>query len=408
VPGIAGIVDGSAIAEPAVPIRAGNTFAGWHGDAACTSPWDFASHTVTANITLYAKWTAVVSFDANGGNPAPEPQTVTSGSLVDRPADPALSGKSFSGWYRETAGGARWDFASDRVNGNMTLHARWDFVPVTKINHIPADGLINEALNLGAAAVAPSNASVKTIVWTLSDPGTTGALSTAPFTPAAAGTLVLTATVQGGGEDGADYAEDFSIRIMAIRQVTDIVNVPTDSLVGIDVDLGGAEAIPANATNKTIVWSVTTPGAGVSAITGSSFKPTAEGSLVLTATIANGIEDETGTHPYTRDFAITVYGPVSAPGNVGMGDDTTIALYAGTETTPLPRDSVITVARDSVYFVRILNAYTNTVWHLNGVKSTAAGNRLYLETGKTGMIKLTVEAERDGNLDTGTYVFKIE
>jgi uncharacterized repeat protein (TIGR02543 family) len=410
VPKIEGIVDGDTIVEPAAPTRANNTFAGWHSDTAYTSPWDFAVNTVTANITLYAKWTAVVQFNANGSEPTPDPQTVTSGSFAASPADPVLEGKSFAGWYKETTGGARWDFASDRVTGNMTLHARWEIIPVTKINNIPVDGLINEALDLGAAAVVPANASVKTIAWTVNDPGTTGVNSADPFTPTTAGTLVLTATIQGGGEDGDDYTENFSIKIMTIRQVTDLVNVPTDGFVGIDLDLGGAAVIPANATNKTIVWSVKTPGAGVTSISGSVFRPSAEGTLTLTATIAKGREDNTGNlSNYTQDFTITVHDPASKPGGVGLGEDATIELFAGIGTTPLPRDSAITVAKDTPnYYVRILNVYTNTVWHLNGTKSTATGNRLYLDTGKAGTVRLTVEAESGGELNSGTYVFKIE
>lgn len=40
------------------PTRTGYTFAGWYKEAACTNAWDFETDKVTANITLYAKWTA--------------------------------------------------------------------------------------------------------------------------------------------------------------------------------------------------------------------------------------------------------------------------------------------------------------------------------------------------------------
>ena len=42
---------------PANPERSGYTFAGWYKDAACTQAWDFAKDVVTADMTLYAKWT---------------------------------------------------------------------------------------------------------------------------------------------------------------------------------------------------------------------------------------------------------------------------------------------------------------------------------------------------------------
>lgn len=47
---------GSALAKPADPTREGYTFGGWYTDAACTKAYDFAT-AVTADLTLYAKWT---------------------------------------------------------------------------------------------------------------------------------------------------------------------------------------------------------------------------------------------------------------------------------------------------------------------------------------------------------------
>lgn len=44
---------------PANPERTGFTFVGWYKDAACTQAWDFAKDVVTADMTLYAKWSAV-------------------------------------------------------------------------------------------------------------------------------------------------------------------------------------------------------------------------------------------------------------------------------------------------------------------------------------------------------------
>jgi uncharacterized repeat protein (TIGR02543 family) len=49
--------DGKVI-EPTPPTRAaGYTFGGWYRESACTNIWNFATDVVTANITLYAKWT---------------------------------------------------------------------------------------------------------------------------------------------------------------------------------------------------------------------------------------------------------------------------------------------------------------------------------------------------------------
>lgn len=42
---------------PANPERSGYTFAGWYKDVDCTQAWDFSKDVVTADMTLYAKWT---------------------------------------------------------------------------------------------------------------------------------------------------------------------------------------------------------------------------------------------------------------------------------------------------------------------------------------------------------------
>ena len=48
--------DGKTATKPANPNETGWTFGGWYKEAACTNAYDFSTP-VTANITLYAKWT---------------------------------------------------------------------------------------------------------------------------------------------------------------------------------------------------------------------------------------------------------------------------------------------------------------------------------------------------------------
>ena len=53
-----GIAAGGKVTEPnPAPTAASWTFGGWYEEQSCTSKWDFATDTVTADITLYAKWT---------------------------------------------------------------------------------------------------------------------------------------------------------------------------------------------------------------------------------------------------------------------------------------------------------------------------------------------------------------
>lgn len=51
------------ITQPANPTLLGSAFAGWYADVDLTDAWDFDSDVVTADLTLYAKWSqAIVTF----------------------------------------------------------------------------------------------------------------------------------------------------------------------------------------------------------------------------------------------------------------------------------------------------------------------------------------------------------
>ena len=53
------IPNGSNAASPEEPTREGYQFEGWYKEAACINAWDFEKDAITANITLFAKWTVV-------------------------------------------------------------------------------------------------------------------------------------------------------------------------------------------------------------------------------------------------------------------------------------------------------------------------------------------------------------
>ena len=51
------IAAGGKVTEPTPPTENGWRFDGWYKEQNCTTKWDFNTDTVTADITLYAKWT---------------------------------------------------------------------------------------------------------------------------------------------------------------------------------------------------------------------------------------------------------------------------------------------------------------------------------------------------------------
>ena len=131
------VLSGTTATKPADPTASGWSFGGWFKEAACTNAFDFATP-ITGDITLYAKWTEkddggdeppvpvtyTVTFDSNGHGTAPTSQTVESGKMATKPADPTASGWSFGGWYKEAACTNAFDFSTP-ITGDITLYAKW-------------------------------------------------------------------------------------------------------------------------------------------------------------------------------------------------------------------------------------------------------------------------------------------
>jgi uncharacterized repeat protein (TIGR02543 family) len=131
------VTEGGLVTAPANPTRHDYSFGGWYKETALTTIWDFATDTVTGDITLYVKWTAAVTFDADGGTPAPEAQTVAEGDKVTEPPAMTKADYVFGGWYKEAARTTPWNFTMDTVAGDITLYAKWDSLPTVTFN---ADG----------------------------------------------------------------------------------------------------------------------------------------------------------------------------------------------------------------------------------------------------------------------------
>jgi uncharacterized repeat protein (TIGR02543 family) len=66
-----------------------------------------------------------VTFNADGGVPAPDPQSVVESGLVSKPVSPIKVGMTFAGWFANNTFLTLWNFASDVVTEAMTLYAKW-------------------------------------------------------------------------------------------------------------------------------------------------------------------------------------------------------------------------------------------------------------------------------------------
>ena len=122
------VASGSAVEKPQPPTRDGYIFGGWYTDTDCTNEYDFVIG-VTADIILYAKWTAevityTVTFNLNYDGSTNTTQDVASGSAVEKPEVPTREGYVFAGWYTDTECTVGYDFLGV-VTENITLYAKW-------------------------------------------------------------------------------------------------------------------------------------------------------------------------------------------------------------------------------------------------------------------------------------------
>lgn len=167
------------------PEKDGFEFGGWYADRDYETEFDFEETPITEDTIVYAKWTEKiapsfeVSFDANGGGPTPEEQTVEEGETASMPSeDPTWDFGVFDGWYEQIElaeeeiaqiendpflsrlvwiddGKAyiEYDF-DDLVFEDTTLHARW-IKPVSTVTYI-AQGSVVEVLEVPKGEKAPA------------------------------------------------------------------------------------------------------------------------------------------------------------------------------------------------------------------------------------------------------------
>lgn len=136
VPAAQKIEEGRTASAPSTnPEKAGYAFVYWHLSRAATA-YNFQDP-VKGNITLQAKWQEEaiaeywqVAWELNGGawpsgdNHATQ---VLKGGTLAEPAEPTKSGKTFEGWYKESAltNKVAFPYNVSNVTDNFTLYAKW-------------------------------------------------------------------------------------------------------------------------------------------------------------------------------------------------------------------------------------------------------------------------------------------
>lgn len=132
------VENGGKATKPENPTAKGWRFDGWYTDERYTARYDF-DKAVTANTTLYAKWTQLftLTFETNGGTKidsveAPDGSLVYLGSYK-----PTKSGYYFVGWYTDKNLTRESRVGYVRMDGNKIVYAK--FAVADKTNPKTAD-----------------------------------------------------------------------------------------------------------------------------------------------------------------------------------------------------------------------------------------------------------------------------
>ena len=171
-----------------------------------------------------------VSFNANGGSTSASPNTVSGGTVISLPSA-SKSYCTFSGWYTAANGGTRIGGAGDSytVNGNITLYAQYNVVPVSITTSQGTAYIVQGTSFAYTVGTSPADASVSVsgANWlTVSNKTVTG-VPTASIAPA--GTYHITVT--------ASYGTQFAVQSFDIVVVEKLIfeSIPTGGIIATPV-----------------------------------------------------------------------------------------------------------------------------------------------------------------------------
>jgi hypothetical protein len=133
-----------------------------------------------------------------------------------------------SGTVTVTATIANGKTASTPYTQDFTIAITNTFVAVSGVSGVPTSGTAGTPLNL-SGSVAPSDATNKTIVWSVKSAGNTGAaISGNTLSTTASGTVMVTAIIANGKTASTPYTQDFSINITGRGGTITITDIPSE------------------------------------------------------------------------------------------------------------------------------------------------------------------------------------
>jgi uncharacterized repeat protein (TIGR02543 family) len=130
-----GVASGTLIQAPATMTKTGYDFKGWFTSSEFTGQAVTFPYTLTGNVAFWAKWDLknyTVTWNANGGDPAPQNQTdVVSGTPIEEPAEMTKDNSDFKGRFTSSGFNGQAVTFPYTLTGNVTFWAKWDLKDCT-------------------------------------------------------------------------------------------------------------------------------------------------------------------------------------------------------------------------------------------------------------------------------------
>ncbi len=113
---------GITISEEDCP-PGGDNFVGWYTDKDYNNPFSYSTP-LTQDLELYALYMYTVTFDHMDGTTSVLYVSMNVG-IIGSVENPVREGYDFIGWFTSTSFATKWDLATQKVTGDMTLYAYW-------------------------------------------------------------------------------------------------------------------------------------------------------------------------------------------------------------------------------------------------------------------------------------------
>ena len=236
------------------------------------------------------------------------------GTIVSIEAGTPQEGMQFKNWTTTpevtfTAGASETDSTSKFImpDRDVTVAAVFETIPVTidNVEVLPSSVEVLKGSTYQFRAVVSGTNLPQSVTWEVeggngaTEIASDGTLTVAANETAPTLTVIATSTIDESKYGTATVTVMNDVPFFVA--VNDITNVPSTTRAGTSLILTGT-VNPANATNKTIVWSVKNQGSTGAEISANVLNTTAEGIVTIMATIANGAV----AGDYKKDFNITV------------------------------------------------------------------------------------------------------